>query len=292
MPELAELRLTADYINQEAKNRIFSGVVKNPEHKGEEVEIDFPFIIEAKSRGKELMLTISTAPEFVTDQVEVKHLMMGMGMTGYFKWLQPGAIEKHAHLMFKTESGTLAFVDVRRFGKWKLGFWNKDRGPDPTQQFQDFVRNIKNNLHKKDFDKPICEVLMNQKWFNGIGNYLRAEILYRMDINPFMPAREALTKHTSIYSLCRTIPETAYLLGGGELKDWKNPFQFETLEDVKLGWSEFMQCYGKPGMAAMIDNNGKGRRFWYNPKWQQINEETWCHYSGMPSPMAYETRLK
>jgi endonuclease VIII-like 1 len=220
-------------------------------------------------------------------------LLMTMGMSGYFKWVDTGVLSKHSHLRFQSENGSLDFVDVRRFGKWKLvEGWSDNRGPDPTQQFQDFVRNIKNNLHKKDFDKPICEVLMNQRWFNGIGNYLRAEILYRMDINPFMPAREALTKHTSIYSLCRTIPETAYLLGGGELKDWKNPFQFETLEDVKFGWKEFMQCYGNPGMATMIDNNGKGRRFWYNPKWQQLDEETWCHYSGMPSPMAYETRLK
>ena len=35
------------------------------------------------------------------------------------------------------------------------------------------------NLEKSVFNKPICEVLLNQKYFNGIGNYLRAEILYR-----------------------------------------------------------------------------------------------------------------
>ena len=39
--------------------------------------------------------------------------------------------------------------------------------------------NILNNLDKNAFDQPICEVLLNQKYFNGIGNYLRAEILYR-----------------------------------------------------------------------------------------------------------------
>jgi endonuclease VIII-like 1 len=287
MPELAELRLTADYINQESKNRVYYSVKKNPVHKGKEVEVPFNgFTISAESRGKELMLTLTQ----VNSPHQVK-LLMTMGMSGHFNWVDIGVLSKHSHLRFQSENGSLDFVDVRRFGKWKLvEDWSKDRGPDPTMQFQDFIRNVKNNLHKKDFDKPICEVLMNQRWFNGIGNYLRAEILYRMDINPFMPAREALTKHTGIYSLCRTIPETAYLLGGGELKDWKNPFIFETVEDVKLGWKEFMKCYGNPGMATMIDNNGKGRRFWYNPKWQQLNEETWCHYSGMPSPMAYETK--
>lgn len=35
------------------------------------------------------------------------------------------------------------------------------------------------SLSDKAFDRPICEALLNQKYFNGIGNYLRAEILYR-----------------------------------------------------------------------------------------------------------------
>jgi endonuclease VIII-like 1 len=264
MPELAELRLTADYINQEARNRVFTSVKKNPVHKGKEVEIPFNgFTISAESRGKELMLTLTQ----YNSPHQVK-LLMTMGMSGHFNWVETGVLSKHSHLRFQSTDGSLDFVDVRRFGKWKLvEDWSDNRGPDPTQQFQDFVRNVKANLHKKDFDKPICEVLMNQKWFNGIGNYLRAEILYRMDINPFMSAREALTKHTNIFSLCRTIPETAYLLGGGELKDWKNPFIFETVEDVRQGWKEFMLCYGNPTMATMIDNNGKGRRFWYDPKW-------------------------
>ena len=33
---------------------------------------------------------------------------------------------------------------------------------------------------------------LNQKYFNGIGNYLRAEILYRCSIPPFDNAREVL----------------------------------------------------------------------------------------------------
>jgi endonuclease VIII-like 1 len=289
MPELAELRLTADYINQESKGKTFFSIKKNPNHKGEDLfkDIDFPFTINAKSRGKELMIEISTSPEFATEEnIKVQHLMMGMGMSGYFKWIDDGSIEKHAHLKFFTEGGCLAFIDVRRFGKWKWGYWSSDRGPDPTTQHESFVGSILSNLSHRDFNKPINEILMNQRWFNGIGNYLRAEILYRADINPFMPARDAIKIAPEILNLCKSIPETAYLLGGGELKDWVNPFKFDTIDDVKIGWKEFMKCYGKPGMSTMIDNNGKGRRFWYNPKWD-IGDSNWCHYSGMPSPSAY-----
>lgn len=286
MPELAELRLTADYINQESEGRIFTRIKKNPAHKGADIfkDIDFPFTLSAESRGKELRLEITSVPTNAPDK-KVHHLMMGMGMTGHFNWVEEGVLSKHSHLKFVTEGGSLDFVDVRRFGNWKWGFWNKDRGPDPTIQFQDFIRNIKNNLDKKDFNKPIHEVLMNQRWFNGIGNYLRAEILYRLDVNPFLPAREVLTKHPEIYALCRSIPSQAYLLGGGSIKDWVNPFQ--GAQEIH---ENFMICYGRKGMSYLNDHNG--RRFWYDPKWdnvvKELNLETeWDHYSSLPNPNAY-----
>ena len=39
--------------------------------------------------------------------------------------------------------------------------------------------NVLNCLSDSAFNKPLCEVLLNQKYFNGIGNYLRAEICFR-----------------------------------------------------------------------------------------------------------------
>ena len=39
--------------------------------------------------------------------------------------------------------------------------------------------NVVSNLENAAFNHPICETMLNQKYFNGIGNYLRAEILYR-----------------------------------------------------------------------------------------------------------------
>ena len=56
------------------------------------------------------------------------------------------------------------------------------------------------------FNKAICEVMLEQRYFNGIGNYLRAEILHRASVHPFTPARTAITdaitmretKHTPI----------------------------------------------------------------------------------------------
>ncbi|CAL4252608.1 unnamed protein product, partial [Meganyctiphanes norvegica] len=74
----------------------------------------------------------------------------------------------------------LSFVDYRRFGRWVVnGSWGKDRGPDPMWDYSAFREKIMNNLDAPVFKRPICEAMLDQAYFNGIGNYLRAEILFR-----------------------------------------------------------------------------------------------------------------
>ena len=43
-------------------------------------------------------------------------------------------------------------------------------------------------------DSPVCELLLDQRLMNGVGNYLRAEILYRARVPPFESARCALER--------------------------------------------------------------------------------------------------
>lgn len=279
MPELAELKITADYVNRQSKNRTYHSVKKSPVHKGKEVEVPFDsFTIEAQSRGKELMLILTD----VNSSQQFK-LLMTMGMSGYFKWIGEGVYSKHSHLCFQSTTGSLNFIDIRRFGKWKaVENWSVDRGPDPTTQFEDFIHQVGRHILSKDFKKPIYEVMMNQKYFNGIGNYLRAEILYRADVDPFSSTHDALINNPEILSLCRDIPMQAYKLGGGSIKDWQNPF-----ENAPTNWNDFMMCYGSKQMKSKVDSNG--RRFWYDPKWDRLNPDTeWDHYSGLPNPMAYQ----
>jgi len=259
MPELAELRLTADFINKSVKGLKFVNIKKNPVHKGSDVESPFKFFgVSAESRGKELMLILSD-----TDSTNKIKLLMTMGMSGHFAHTNTGKEKKHSHLMFMGKDGTtLSFVDVRRFGKWKLvNDWSPNRGPDPTKEYDLFTDNIIHNLHKAAFNHPIHTVLMNQSYFNGIGNYLRAEILYRLPyINPFESAREILKREPDIFMLCRDIPLQSYSLGGGQLKDWENPFTTNKQKTEK-----FIKCYGNPAMSWCKDKNG--RRFWFDPRW-------------------------
>ena len=281
MPELAELKLTADFINANSGKIKYMAIKKSPEHKGLEVNVSFTeFMIVAESRGKELLLWLKDvhSDKFIT-------LQMTMGMSGHFQVTNTGQEPKHAHLKFYRKDGTtLSFVDVRRFGNWKQGItWKADRGPDPTTESREFFLNIMTNLTKKAFKKPLYEVLMDQKYFNGIGNYLRAEIIYRCeDVNPFLPAGQQIAKYPKILKMCEDVANLAYARGGGSIKDWKNPFNEQSTE-------KFMLCYGNKNMSERIDP--KGRRFWYDPKWDisihRDDLKDWDYYSGLPSPTAY-----
>lgn len=258
MPELAELSLSSQMINQVSEGKTYIKINKNPKHKGLDIKAPFErFSIESISRGKELLLIFKDKYEELSND----SLKFTFGMAGHFKYTKTGEEKKHSHLMFYTEDGyTLSYVDVRRFGKWQWGGWGRNRGPDPTKDYTGFVKNIEENLDKKFFDKPIGEVLLNQCYFNGIGNYLRAEILYKTNQNPFESAREAIKNNSKILVHCNILPTEAILLGGGQLKQWENPFGVQP----KM-FQKWMLCYGNKEMSQIID--GTGRRLWYDPKW-------------------------
>ena len=72
-------------------------------------------------------------------------------------------------------------------GKLFLGMWSAHRGPDPLTQHDAFRARVLRLLDNDDqlLRRPICETMLDQKLFNGVGNYLRAEILHRAAIPPF-----------------------------------------------------------------------------------------------------------
>ena len=237
----------------------YVGVKKNPIHKCEDLNIPFEtFKIKAVSKGKEMVL-------YFLDKHSDQYIpvRITMGMSGHFKLTNSGQEPKHSHLKFYRSDGTtMSFVDVRRFGKWKQGVaWSDNRGPDPTTEYKAFWDKVMTNLTK--LKKPLYEMLMDQKYFNGIGNYLRAEIIYRAgDVDPFLPAGMQFARYPKLLDLCRDIPLLAYAKGGGSIKDWDNPFGDEAIQE------RFMLCYGNAEMSKRKDRNG--RTFWYDSKWDDV----------------------
>ena len=264
MPELAEVKLMTEFFNSAAGDKVFKSIHKSPESKVSTCldltpEDTSGFQVNASARGKESIISLTGL-----SSGETRNLMVTYGMSGHWrKAMSARNIPKHSHLRLEAFDGTfICLVDVRRFAKWRwVEGWSANRGPDPVFEFDQFVQNLRDNSHKKVFDKPICELLMDQKYFNGIGNYLRAEILYRSGTDPWTPARSAIAD-SGLLSLCRIVPLEAYNIGGGSIRDWKNPYG-----DQKITMDEWMQCYGKKSQVR----DRTGRTLWFDRK--QVSNE-------------------
>ena len=255
MPELAELKIMADYINHNTKSKRFNKsfhVLKgnNPE----QFQLLSEFKVDAESFGKELIIRFYNGSE-------IHKISVFMGMSGNWKWVSTENWNDTKFVRMRldsTDGYSLLLYGSYMGPKYRIGgFTGVKRGPDPTKEFSDFYDNVINNLDRDDFNGPICEVLLNQKYFNGIGNYLRSTILYYLDIDPFLKARDVIENHSKILSMCRDIPIMAYNLNGGQLSDWKNPFDTDYDEFIK--W-----VYYQKGVSC---KDSTGRTFWFQEKW-------------------------
>merc|ERR1712032_309993 len=135
----------------------------------------------------------------------------------------------------------------------------------------------------KKFDGvPICQILHDQSIFNGIGNYLRAEILFRAGIPPFAAARGVLANLCEIIeendpvdllTLCREVPAEVIGLkinkyqGGNQ-----NTHQDATPtgpsgsmapagDEEHSAWSKWLRVYGQDDASWAVDK--EGRRIWF-----------------------------
>ena len=189
MPEGPELRLNSHFVNRTCQGRVFTGgVVKSAVSKCCDVDFKSPrYAITSEARGKEMALVLQCLEE----PKNKTRLLFRFGMSGRFRFTPALEIPNHAHLQFSTDEqppNVLSFIDVRRFGSWHvMDGWGEERGPDPMYEYEDFRRNILDNLEHSNFNRPICEVMLNQKYFNGVGNYLRAEILFRLNLFQCVP---------------------------------------------------------------------------------------------------------
>ena len=268
MPEGPELHIAARFINSATERFKFGGQITKSDvsTKNPSVEWTAPeYRIRAETRGKELKVFLLDS----TNSSSKTHLLFRFGMSGCFKLADVSNLPNHAHLKFFTIGATpamaLCFVDYRRFGRWEIeGDWGKDRGPDPMFQYTEFRGNVLNNLKNAAFNRPICEAMLNQKFFNGIGNYLRAEILFRAGIKPFDQARsvlEALPDFKSedgldLLELCNKVPKEVLDLDSGKA------YSVDDSQKSQDSFSSWLQCYYVDGMLNLEDGNK--RTIWFS----------------------------
>ncbi len=101
---------------------------------------------------------------------------------------------KNFHVTFEMTNGScFYFGDIRRFGTIvishdrtkldkKLSQLGHDMLTDTPLTSNQFIDIFRRPQFK---DENICKVLMGQKAISGVGNYIKAEVLYECQINPY-----------------------------------------------------------------------------------------------------------
>ncbi len=113
-----------------------------------------------------------------------------LGMTGHYK----KEASKHTHYHFITNRGTIYLEDMRNFGTIRI-FNKKEELQNKIDSLGLDFFSKKEATWKHFYEiwtvmNPkmlVCDALMDQERFAGIGNYIRAEVMYRSRINPFRP---------------------------------------------------------------------------------------------------------
>ncbi len=116
-------------------------------------------------------------------------LGLHLGMTG---WLFHEAEDyqpcKYDALVLKQSKQCLVFRDPRQFGRLQLhrgksppSWWNER---PPSMLSEEFNYSLLSNALKRHRKKPIKALLLDQRYFPGMGNWMADEVLWRAGIHP------------------------------------------------------------------------------------------------------------
>jgi DNA-formamidopyrimidine glycosylase len=184
-------------------------------------------IVEIGAKGKKIIFMLED--EKLENRV---FLISSLMMEGRWQW-EDG---KHCDLWLRVqgpnqEPRNLYFCDPRHFGTMEIIFGEenlltrlKEIGPDLLSDEitnEEWLKKIRNGRIK---NKKIGLFLTEQKYFSGIGNYLRAEILYDAKISPHrklidLSDEEAL----AIFDSSRRLIRESYEAQGATLATYRNP---------------------------------------------------------------------
>lgn len=186
MPELAEVEYFRRQwlvgmhqpilkLSLHAEKRIFRGT--NTRALRKELIGAEPFASEA--RGKKIVFRFSGQ----------NWLGLHLGMTGRLSVRPPEfRPDKHDHLILYQAAQALVFTDPRQFGRVRFhrgqsppDWWNSDV---PEIRSAQFTRTFFDDFLDRHQKAPVKAVLLMQRGFSGIGNWMADEILWRARVLP------------------------------------------------------------------------------------------------------------
>lgn len=149
-----------------------------------------------------------------------------LGMTGKISAEAPSYVgERHDHLLLRMRRHTLVFHDPRQFGVIRfhsgreLPIWWQNLPPQPMDAA--FTPALLSLVLQRHSRQPLKALLLDQRYFPGIGNWMADEVMWQLRLHPELPASRLLPKQvTALQRLLKKICNTALKTIGA---DWSDP---------------------------------------------------------------------
>lgn len=211
MPEIVEIKKYCDFINKHFKNKKLISIKilkgrykKHGKFEGyNQISNNLPLkLIEAKSKGKFIYITFEnnitiyctlglsggwTYKKKDSSKFQFPEIMEFLNVKDIENYRDESL--DHLNIEFTFKKGSLYFFDTLSYGTIsvsndisKLNKKLNSLGPDIMDIDTDF--DLFNERINKIQNKKIGNVIVNQKIISGIGNYLRADILWLAKISP------------------------------------------------------------------------------------------------------------
>ena len=191
---------------------------------------------QTKSQGPLLIKDIRVIGKFMWWELETAQKTKAFfhvtyGMSGQWSRTQT----KHASFFVefsdpaRTEHQRIFFNDQRRFGTLKFVLDEKQHekklkslGPDVLQDSSLSPEIFAKRILMKP-NRTIAEALMDQTCISGIGNYLRAEILFECGVNPWKSVVEvSASEYVKLCEASQNISRKSYESQGASIKTYRN----------------------------------------------------------------------
>lgn len=245
MPELPEVETIKNMI----KGVLLDSVIEDIEIRQRKFREVIPDNFEKIAKGAKVINLKRIAKYLLIDLNNGYTLIWHFGMSGKFKVFShlPQSLDKHDHIIIKTDKGVLIYNDTRRFGLISFCESKKIKenrilgklGLDPWSE----KLNPEYLLGKfKGKKTPVKLSLLDQEIICGIGNIYASEILYKARIRPDRAAESIKNDEAEkIIRYTREILEESIKAGGSTIHDFKRP-------DGDTGYFQNHLCvYGKAG---------------------------------------------
>ena len=223
MPEGPEVKLNTDFLNKQLLGKLISEIkilsgryVRHGPFAGyEKMKRRFLVVSEVACKGKFIYFKFQDGSS----------MWSTLGMSASWQKMST----KHSRLHIRTNYGNQVFFnDIRNFGTLKYVETEKELqdklnslGPDVLNSYVD------SELFQERLDKKpkwsIAKALMNQTVLSGIGNYLKAEILYASKISPHRLCKDLTKEEINLLAeKSYEITNASYRTGGATIMTYRD----------------------------------------------------------------------